>query len=90
MKIVIVPTEHHLFDIEYDGQPLHVMALCRESAYKLVYDCYTNDVLLGTLRPTIGDDPALYWIGEDMPTRFVKLVGDEIERRTTTLNKSGF
>jgi hypothetical protein len=86
MKIVIVSMEHHMFDIEYDGQPLRVIALCRESGYKLVYDCYTNDVLLGTLLPTIGDDPAVYWIGEGMPPRFIKLVGDEIERQVTTLN----
>lgn len=73
--------DHQIIDIDYDGQPLHITALIREEGDHLVYDCYTGDVLLGTVAPTYGDYLELEWTGDGMPWRLVKLIGEEIERQ---------
>jgi hypothetical protein len=76
-----IDMDHHIVDIDYDGQPLQITALFREDADNLVYDCYTAGVLLGTLQATFGNNPVVVWVADDMPAELVKLIGQEIERQ---------
>jgi hypothetical protein len=72
---------HHIIDLFYKGQDIHLTALIREEGDDLVYDCYAGLVLLGTVRPTLGEDPVVVWQGDGMPVDLVHLIGEEIERQ---------
>jgi hypothetical protein len=73
--------DHHIIDLFYQGHDIHITALMREEGHDLVYDCYTGDVMLGTIRPSFGEDPMVIWVGDDMPADLVTLIGQEIERQ---------
>lgn len=71
--------EHQNITINHNGTIIDITALVREEGDDLVYDCYTDDVLLGTIRPTLGNDPVVIWVSDEMPGDLVKLIGNAIE-----------
>lgn len=73
--------DHHRIDIDYDGQPLHITAMAREVGEDIVYDCYTGDVLIGTVRPMIADEPYIIWVGYVIPSDVAAMIGEAIERQ---------
>lgn len=73
--------EHQELTINYNGQEIHVSALMREEGDDIVYDCYAGNVLLGTVRPTLGDDPIVIWVSDGMPDELVLLIGEAIEQQ---------
>ncbi|WP_407430594.1 hypothetical protein [Arcticibacter sp.] len=74
--------QHQQFTITHQGNEIFVTALFHEEGNDLVYDCYSGDVLLGTLYPEISEDyPAVDWKSEDMSADLVQLIGDAIEKQ---------
>jgi hypothetical protein len=73
---------HHVIELTYQGDEIVIFALTRPDGDELVYDLYSDDLMLGTLRPTLGEDPVTVWTGdESIPADLVRLIGQRIENQ---------